>query len=148
MKLAHLITQFLQTAGTKEIDVYNEFSLQHELGHYLRNRISKSKGQFERNVSHFNFKLAKSSFEKKEIDIAITSIKPEELLCAIESKFPRNGQVPSQCSASVETLHFLSNLCRRGFNLHTFWQLLTIPYFIPIQKAAKEFTDCFEDANL
>jgi len=137
MNLAHLITDFLQAVTAKEIDIYNEFSLQHELGHYLRKHISNSKVQFERNVSHFNFRLAKSSFEKKEIDIAITSIKPEELLCAIELKFPRNGQVPESIFSFCKDIAFLEQLVSSGFQSAYFLAIADDPLFYSASRSCE-----------
>ena len=92
MEIDSHITRFVEEVGSGAVEIYNEFSLQHELGAYLRPKLDQCKIQFERNVSHFH--LAKSDFEKKEIDIAITSTSTGDPLSAIELKYPRNGQVP------------------------------------------------------
>lgn len=114
MKLDHHITEFARAVGTGAIEIYNEFSLQHELGFYLRHHLSNCKVQFERNVSHF--KLAKSGFEKKEIDIAITSVESGERLSAIELKYPRNGQVPESMFGFCKDIAFLEQLVSSGFH--------------------------------
>ena len=36
-----------------EIDIYNEFSFQHELGIFIKNNFPEYKVEFERNVSFF-----------------------------------------------------------------------------------------------
>ncbi|WP_409439693.1 hypothetical protein [Psychromonas sp. GE-S-Ul-11] len=69
------------------------------------------KVQFERNVSHFD--LDKCQFEKKEIDICIFS--DSNLKCAIELKFPRNGQVPETMFSFCKDILFLEQLVMAGF---------------------------------
>lgn len=41
----------LNPVTSQNIDLYNEFSLQHELGIFLREALTPYKVQFERNVS-------------------------------------------------------------------------------------------------
>ena len=50
LELANLVSDFFQVIIDEQIEIYNEFSLQHELGIYLRKRIPEYKVQFERNV--------------------------------------------------------------------------------------------------
>ncbi|MEG3753757.1 hypothetical protein [Psychromonas arctica] len=69
------------------------------------------KVQFERNVSHFD--LDKCQFEKKEINICIFS--DSNLKCAIELKFPRNGQVPETMFSFCKDILFLEQLVMAGF---------------------------------
>ena len=74
MELRHHIEDFAKAVGSKEIEIYKEFSLQHELGLFLRNRLSDGKVQFERYISHSDLSKTKfEKFEKKEIDIVITA---------------------------------------------------------------------------
>lgn len=112
MQLHHQITEFTKAVGNGAITFYNEFSLQHELGLFLRGQLVGCKVEFERNVSHF--KLAKSNFEKKEIDIAVTSPSGERL-SAIELKYPRNGQVPESMFGFCKDIAFLEQLVLSGF---------------------------------
>lgn len=111
MDLDRQIADFAQAVGRGEIEIYNEFSLQHELGIFLRSSLPGCKVQFERNVSHFN--LAKASFEKREIDIAVTS--GAERLSALELKYPRNGQVPESMFSFCKDIAFLEQLVLSGF---------------------------------
>lgn len=106
------ITEFAQAIGNGKIAIYNEFSLQHELGLFLRTRLIDCKVEFERNVSHF--KLAKSKFEKKEIDIAVT-LPTGEHLSAVELKYPRNGQIPESMFSFCKDIAFLEQLVSSGF---------------------------------
>ena len=112
MKLNGQIADFAQAVADGAIEIYNEFSLQHELGIYLRAQLVGCRVQFERHVSHF--KLAKSLFEKKEIDIVVTSSIGERL-SALELKYPRNGQVPESMFSFCKDIAFLEQLVSSGF---------------------------------
>lgn len=109
-----IIHQFFKRVADQEIEIYNEFSLQHELGAFLRNHYSneKLKIQFERNVSYFG--LDKSKHEKKEIDLVIFSDKNEPD-CVIELKYPRNGQIPESFFSFCKDISFLEQLSDSGF---------------------------------
>ena len=107
-----LISAFLEKVKSGEVELYNEFSFQHELGIFLRENFPNDKVQFERNVSHFD--LDKSQFEKKEIDICIFS--GATMKCAIELKFPRNGQVPETMFSFCKDILFLEQLVMAGFD--------------------------------
>ena len=50
-----------------QIEIYNEFSLQHELGIFLREQLPNYKVQFERNTKDFGIK----GTIKHEIDIVV-----------------------------------------------------------------------------
>ena len=127
MQLDQQIEDFAKAIGSGAVEVYNEFSLQHELGLFLRNQLSNCKVQFERNVSHFQ--LSKSNLEKKEIDIAITSVKSGERLSAIELKYPRNGQVPESMFSFCKDIAFLEQLVTSGFQSAYFLALADHPHF-------------------
>ncbi|MHA1280705.1 MAG: hypothetical protein ACTSQ8_26440 [Candidatus Helarchaeota archaeon] len=99
---------------SNEIEIYNEFSVQHELGILLRAEFSSEMMvQFERNISFFG--LSKQDYEKKEIDIVIYS-KDRARKHAIELKFPRNGQYPERMFKSFKDVKFLEQLVDAGFN--------------------------------
>lgn len=96
----------------KDIEIYNEFSLQHELGIYLRTELPQYKVQFERNVNYFiNDKNLKTV--KHEIDIAVFNEKEKY---AIELKYPRQGQYPVRMFKFVEDIKFMEELKEAGFN--------------------------------
>ena len=64
------IDQFAAEIASGNVDIYNEFSLQHELGIFLRNRSPKfCKVQFERNISYFG--MNQTVTLKREIDISV-----------------------------------------------------------------------------
>lgn len=127
MELARDIQNFVNTIASGEIEVYNEFSLQHELGVFLRRRLDSHRVQFERNISHFS--LPKSSFEKKEIDIVVIPDSSIEPLCAIELKYPRNGQIPEQMYSFCKDITFLEQLKSSGFKSAYFLVLADDPLF-------------------
>jgi len=102
---------FCRAVSSGQIDIYNEFSLQHELGIYLRSLFPKFKIQFERNVDFFGFR--KQLFLKKEIDISVIN-NSNELTFAIELKYPRNGQYPEQMFKFCEDIKFLEQLKAAG----------------------------------
>ena len=113
-----LIENFMNSFSAHEADIYNEFSLQHELGIFLRNEL-KDKGykvQFERNIKNFLGNSAeekKSSFVKKEIDIVIfKGENPENCTekYAIELKFPVNGEYPKQMYKFVQDIKFMEQV--------------------------------------
>lgn len=109
--MEELIDLFFDKIKENKIDVYNEFSLQHELGIYLRNQIGDYKIEFERNVAHFGFD--KTQFIKREADISVYI--NSNLYSTIELKYPRNGQVPEQMFSFVKDLKFLEQLTSKGF---------------------------------
>jgi hypothetical protein len=112
MNLKGAIASFLDEIATGRVEVYNEFSLQHELGIYLRSSLPEHRIQFERNVSHYQ--LTKGAFLKREIDISIMPKRENKLLHAIELKFPDNGQYPEQMFSFCKDIGFAEQLARAG----------------------------------
>ncbi len=112
LNLKQYISDFFEYVKSEKVELYNEFSLQHELGIYLRNHLPRDyKVQFERNVSSF---LIEDKTVKKEIDIVIfTEDKTKRY--AIELKYPRNGQYPEQMYAFVKDIRFVEQLKEKGF---------------------------------
>lgn len=115
-KIKGIIIEFLEDSKKIEFsNIYNEFSLQHELGIYLRNYLKDSyKIEFERNINFFFTDVDKSLFTKKEIDIVIYS-KDKKEKYAIEIKHPLNGQYPEQMFSFIKDLKFLEELKTNGF---------------------------------
>ena len=62
----HVVSSFTRDLADQRVEIYNEFSLQHELGLHLRDQFTSFKVQFERNVTYFFSE--KVAFTKKEID--------------------------------------------------------------------------------
>ena len=107
-----IINKFVDTIKRGQIEIYNEFSLQHELGIEIRKHLQNDKIQFERNVSFF---FRTGEFIKKEIDISIFSTDRSVLHFAIELKFPRNGQYPEQMFSFCRDILFAEQLKTSGF---------------------------------
>lgn len=112
MNVKGAIVDFLGEVGRGAVEVYNEFSLQHELGIHLRSRLSQNRIQFERNVSYYQLK--KDEFLKREIDISIIPQGESKLLHAIELKFPDNGQYPEQMFSFCKDIGFAEQLVNTG----------------------------------
>jgi len=112
-RLNRLVQDFFALVANKNVDIYNEFSLQHELGCFLRGELGPEyRVQFERPSNYFG--IDSKQLTKKEIDISIidTSSKAK---AAIELKFPRNGQYPEQMFKACQDILFLEELCTVGF---------------------------------
>lgn len=112
-KLEEYINIFLENK-MDTTDIYNEFSLQHELGIFLRNILpSNFKVEFERNAVSF-FGMDKENIVKKEIDISVFNEDKTEKY-AIELKFLQNGQYPESMYACVKDIKFMEQLKNHGF---------------------------------
>ena len=120
-----ILSDFVKLIKNGNVELYNEFSFQHELGIFLRNRLKDKKVQFERNVSYFDFN--KAQFEKKEIDICIFSERSMD--CVIELKYPRNGQVPETMYGFCKDIMFLEQLVGAGFKSAYFIAIVDDPLF-------------------
>ncbi|HET7650903.1 MAG TPA: hypothetical protein VFL15_09425 [Gammaproteobacteria bacterium] len=112
LRLSELIPSFVAAVASGEVELYNEFSLQHELGIFLRGEHPDLKVQFERNVNFFF--PDRTQFTKREIDITGFSAinKPAY---AIELKYPRNGQYPEQMFSFCKDIAFAEELAAAGF---------------------------------
>lgn len=112
-KLRDLVTPFVSAVASGKIEIYNEFSLQHELGIFFRRIFPDLKIQFERNVTYYF--PGKSKFTKREIDISAFSAASKGLAFAIELKYPRNGQHPEQMFSFCKDIAFAEELVNAGF---------------------------------
>lgn len=112
MEIQRLFAHFMRQVDEGTIEIYNEFSLQHEFGMFLRLNLQPQKVQFERNIAHFG--LDKPDFAKREIDIC-AYIDPASPSLAVELKYPRNGQYPEQLFSFCKDIVFLEQLRRAGF---------------------------------
>lgn len=106
--IKELINDFINHITEHLEDIYNEFSLQHELGIFLRNNLSNYKIQFERNVSYFS-NLNCSAFVKKEIDLVIYNFDKTEKY-GIELKHPKNGQYPETMFSFIKDIKFMEQV--------------------------------------
>lgn len=109
-KLQKILHDFFAYAIKYRIEIYNEFSFQHELGIYLRDILGPNyKVQFERNVRYFGIHTT----SKHEIDIVIFN--DQEKLAAIELKYPKNGQYPKQMFKFIQDIKFMEEVKNGGF---------------------------------
>jgi len=106
------LDKFFQLFAKGEVEIYNEFSFQHELGIFLRHEFPELKIQFERNVSYFD--LDKAQYQKKEIDL-VMFLDKSNVECVMELKFPRNGQVPETMFSFCKDIAFIEQLVKSGF---------------------------------
>ncbi len=112
-KLPSLLRDFFLLVADGSVEIYNEFSLQHEVGCYIRSVLpAKFRVQFERPIDFFG--IEHRTIEKKETDIVVFSTDQREK-SAIELKFPRNGQYPEQMFKACQDIRFLEQLCDAGF---------------------------------
>ena len=110
-----IIASFADEVRSGRVEIYNEFSLQHEFGVFLRALLSDRKVQFERNISFFG--LNKYDFEKREIDIVVFDDNNSlQSKTAIELKFPRNGQYPETMFSICKDIAFAEQLKRSCFS--------------------------------
>jgi hypothetical protein len=108
-----ILQEFIQSVAQGQIEFYNEFSLQQELGIHLCKKFPEMKIQFERNVSSLFQQTA--HFTKREIDISVSSQDMILNYGAIELKFPRNGQYPEQMFSFCKDIAFAEQLKEAGF---------------------------------
>lgn len=109
-----LVEAFFDQIGNGAEEIYNEPSLQHELGLHLRTALRSCgwKIQFERPTDFFNLK--RCSFRKREIDLSLLGRNQLQRI-AIELKYPRNGQYPEQMFKFCHDIAFLEQLVAAGF---------------------------------
>lgn len=105
----NILYNFMELVENETIEIYNEFSLQHELGIFLRNNLAGYKVQFERNTKFFKM----DGMVKHEIDIVIYN---ESEKYAVELKYPVNGQYPEQMYAFIKDICFMEELKMAGFD--------------------------------
>lgn len=108
MNIQKLLNDFMTLVGTGEIEIYNEFSMQHELGIFLRANLTGYKVQFERNAKFLGIR----GTVKHEIDIVIYNNLERY---AIELKYPLNGQYPEQMFSFVKDIKFMEEMKESGF---------------------------------
>ena len=109
-----LLFSFFHSLNNSGIEIYNEFSFQHELGIYLREKMPNHKVQFERNVSFFSNSNALPNTIKREIDISVFSESLAEKY-AIELKYPHSGRYPETMYDFVKDIRFMEQLKIMGF---------------------------------
>lgn len=110
------IKNFIENEVTND-NIYNEFSLQHELGIKLREKFKDSDYlvEFERNISHFDITDPDQKIPKREIDIVVYN---QTHKYAIELKYPTHeqGQVPEHMYAFLKDIAFCEGLVKERFD--------------------------------
>ena len=121
--LKDLIESFIDdtfSSKEEEENIYNEFSLQHELGIYLRGHLPGNyKVQFERNIMDIlgtDSGYTDDDFVKHEIDIYIFNKNKVKERYAIELKYPTNGQTPNQLFMFCKDFSFMEQVKKAGFS--------------------------------
>lgn len=113
MNIKKHIEMFARTKINND-NIYNEFSLQHELGFYLREELKSSKVEFERNVKFFSDNQDENflkKFVKKEMDIVAYKGNSKNLeKYAIELKYPTNGAYPRRMFQFVKDIKFMEQV--------------------------------------
>ena len=104
-----LLHEFIGMVEEERVEIYNEFSLQHELGIFLRERLPDYKVQFERNTKFFGI----FGTIKREIDIVVYN---DDKRYAVELKYPVNGQYPEQMYSFIKDIIFMEQLKDNGFD--------------------------------
>ena len=104
-----LLHTFMKQVREGKVEIYNEFSLQHELGIFMRESLEDYKVQFERNTRFFGI----AGTIKHEIDIVIYN---DAEKYAVELKYPLNGQFPEQMFAFIKDIRFMEELKEKGFD--------------------------------
>ena len=121
------LPQKLEALDNKDADIYNEFSLQHELGIYLREKLGdKYKVQFERNAEELWGDFEIGDWKKTEMDIFVykknngKDVKDIDEIYAIELKFPRNKQYPEQMYSFIKDIKFMQQVKEKKRLARTF----------------------------
>jgi hypothetical protein len=119
LELVANVHEFFNRLNDSNVEMYNEFTLQHESGCYLRTVIPPGicRAQFERPTDFVG--IRSDQLLKEEIDIAIFG--PDQAdKTAIELKFPRNGQYPEPMFSACKDVAFLEQFDERGFDCGIF----------------------------
>ena len=116
------VLKSLQEKDVNRKYIYNEISLQHELGIALRDKLSENYiVQFERNITSFTeiSNLSKEDkkdiFKKSEIDIVIVNIKNSKERYAIELKYHKkeDGRIPNTMYDCIKDMYFAKALVNK-----------------------------------
>lgn len=138
-----LLNSFMHLIQSRNVIIYNEFSLQFELAFYLRQNGYNVR--FERNVCAYNTSSS-AHFIKKEIDLVVFQGQNEMNAdkIAIELKFPRNGQVPEQMFSFIKDIKFMEDVANiPGFSETYVLCLVDDPNFYMQRPIQSEIYDYF-----
>ena len=110
-----LIEKFIKEKINTEY-IYNEFSLQFELGIFLRNNGFNV--YFEKNVMAEFGKEYSKDFIKKEMDLYVIGKDNEKY--AIELKYPTNGAYPKRMFQFLADIQFMESVKKKYSFTKTF----------------------------
>lgn len=92
--------------------IYNEFSLQHELGNYLRYKLKEDYiVKFEYNIKDLTENSLSIDTCKKEIDILIINCETKEKY-AIELKYLKNKAYPYRMYQCIKDMRFMNDVLK------------------------------------
>ncbi len=107
------LEKFMDSVNDGSIDVYNEFSLKHELGNYLLEKVPKNyKIQFERKVTDFGVNGGETI--KNKMDCVIFNSNKNYKYC-IAIKYPINKQIPLAMYKIIKDFKLLEQLLEHDF---------------------------------
>jgi len=106
-QIQHLLNEFVKSNDFQHI--YNEISLQIELGIFLKQNLKNYIVEFERNVNIFSNENISANCVKHEIDIVVYDINKKEK-CAIELKYPRKKAYSKRMSLFLKDINFIEEL--------------------------------------
>lgn len=110
LDLKTYIDEFMNSSIICDDNIYNEFSLQHELGIFLRFKLESQgfKVKFEKNVDEFK-ESEKKDFVKKEMDLVVLNKSKNEKF-AVELKFPTNGAHSKRMYDFIKDIKFMEQV--------------------------------------
>lgn len=138
MIVKKLIYEFLDLVKPGEVSIYNEASLQFELGWYLKENCGGAKIQVERGVTYFGFD--KTAFVKRDMDLIIFF---EGFITVIELKAPIEQSVarPVTVFNWIKDLRFLEQLKAENINGYSIFITDNLGYLNDNGKAGNLLTD-------
>lgn len=139
MKLSD-INKFFELIDKGEIEVYNEASVQFELGWYLKKKFPNSKISLERNISHLKFD--KSEFEKSETDILFTdTLNHSHSIIELKAPINQDQVRPVTVFEWIRDLKFLEELTKKGISCFSIFITDNNGYLKSNRKTGKLLTD-------
>lgn len=107
------LDDFLESIKNGTIEIYNEFSLKHELGNFLSRKLPENyKIQFNRSVSDFGVGGGKTI--KNKMDLVIFNSNKDFRYC-IAIKYPINKQIPLAMYKIIKDFKLLEQLMDHNF---------------------------------
>ena len=113
LPLEEHLEDFSELIKNGTIEIYNEFSLKHELGNYLSKKLPENyKIQFDRSVSDFEVEGGETT--KNKMDLVIFNSNKNFKYC-IAIKYPINKQIPLAMYNIIKDFKLLEQLIDHNF---------------------------------